>query len=54
MLDGTALIETVTASGYQPDVLDPGQTYYWKITEVNEAETPSRWEGDVWEFTTSE
>jgi hypothetical protein len=27
-------------------------TYYWKINEVNMAETPTTWEGDIWNFTT--
>ncbi|MBN1360118.1 MAG: PD40 domain-containing protein [Sedimentisphaerales bacterium] len=54
VVDSTALVDTVTASCWQTGVLEPGQTYYWRIVEVNEAETPSRWEGDVWQFTTSE
>ena len=29
--------------------LDPSQTYYWRIDEVND---PNIWEGDVWSFTT--
>jgi len=29
-----------------------GRTYYWKVNEVNDAATPSTWEGDVWSFTT--
>jgi|GEM_PF-2382077 len=52
VVDGTALIDTVTESSYQPSALDPGQTYYWKINEVNEAEAITSWEGDVWELTT--
>ncbi|MHC4546533.1 MAG: LamG domain-containing protein, partial [Planctomycetota bacterium] len=36
-----------------PGSLDPGQTYYWKINEVNMAEVPSTWEGAVWSFTTA-
>ncbi|MFQ6035785.1 MAG: discoidin domain-containing protein, partial [Sedimentisphaerales bacterium] len=32
--------------------LELGQTYYWKINEVNEAETPTTWQGDVWDFGT--
>jgi lysophospholipase L1-like esterase len=32
-----------------PPVL--GQTYYWRIDEVNDACAPYLWEGDVWEFT---
>jgi len=34
--------------------LDLGQTYYWKVNEVNEAETPTTWEGDLWNFATRE
>jgi len=29
-------------------------TYYWKINEVNEAETTTTWQGDIWNFTTRE
>jgi hypothetical protein len=28
-----------------------GVTYYWKVDEVNEAEEPVLWAGDVWDFT---
>ncbi len=52
--DGTALTDSVTASTYNLDTLDLGTTYYWKINEVNEAMTPSVWEGDTWSFTTLE
>lgn len=52
--DGTAPVDTVTESSYRPDWLDPGQTYYWRINEINEAEDFSIWEGDVWEFRTIE
>lgn len=36
---------------------DPGplllaKTYYWRVDEVNEAASPSLWEGAVWDFTT--
>ena len=34
--------------------LEPGQTYYWKVNEVNETENPSTWEGPVWSFSTEE
>ncbi|MHC4703405.1 MAG: PA14 domain-containing protein, partial [Planctomycetota bacterium] len=33
-----------------PDGLVPGQTYYWRIDEVNDANTASPWKGDVWSF----
>jgi len=32
--------------------LDLGQTYYWKVSEVNLVETPLRLEGDVWNLAT--
>ena len=32
---------------YQPGTLDYGQTYYWRIDEVND---PCLWPGDVWSF----
>jgi hypothetical protein len=51
--DGTALVGTVAESRYDPGSLGLvyGQSYYWKVTEVNEAESPSSWEGDIWDFT---
>ena len=30
--------------------LTPGQTYYWRVDEVNNAEPDSPWKGDVWSF----
>ena len=34
-----------------PEGLVPGTTYYWRIDEVNDANTASPWKGDVWSFT---
>jgi len=47
-----ALVKTVTAHslGLGSLGLQYGKTYYWKVTEVNDAATPSSWEGDVWSF----
>jgi hypothetical protein len=36
---------------YDPGVLDYGETYYWRIVEVNEANAESPWVGPVWSFT---
>jgi hypothetical protein len=33
-----------------PDGLIPGTTYYWRIDEVNEAESDSPWKGEIWSF----
>jgi len=54
VIDGTAGVTTVTEASYGPLSLDLGQTYYWKINEVNMAETPTTWESDLWNFTTPE
>ena len=29
-----------------------GQTYHWRVDEVNDAETPTTWQSEVWNFTT--
>ena len=34
--------------------LQLGQTYYWQVNEVNEAEVPATWEGDIVAFSTRE
>ncbi|MFQ6035968.1 MAG: LamG-like jellyroll fold domain-containing protein [Sedimentisphaerales bacterium] len=41
-------------ANYNTGPLDLGQAYYWKVNEVNEAETPTTWQGDVWNFSTQE
>jgi hypothetical protein len=51
---GTAPMETLTETSYGPLALDLGKTYFWRIDEVNEAETPEKWQGDTWYFTTQE
>ncbi|MHC4630127.1 MAG: LamG-like jellyroll fold domain-containing protein, partial [Planctomycetota bacterium] len=54
VIDGTAAVATVSETSYGPLSLDLGMTYYWKINEVNLAETPTTLEGDLWNFTTAE
>jgi regulation of enolase protein 1 (concanavalin A-like superfamily) len=51
VVDGTVLAGTTTESNFQPAPLDLGQTYFWKVDEVNEA---ASWPGDLWSFTTTE
>jgi hypothetical protein len=51
---------TLTDSVDQPSfdtasqTLALGQTYHWRIDEVNDAETPTTWPSDVWSFTTTD
>jgi hypothetical protein len=43
-----------TLTSYDPGPLELGQTYYWRIDEVNEPEPNSPWIGSVWEFTVAD
>ena len=54
VIDGNAPVTTVTEASYGPLLLDLDTTYYWKINEVNMAETITTWESDIWNFTTHE
>ena len=54
VIDSTVGATTVTEASYGPMLLDLGQTYFWRVDEVNEAEMPTTLEGDLWNFTTSE
>jgi len=54
VIDGNAPVNTVTDASYGPIPLDLGSTYYWRIDEVNETETPTTWQGDIWSFSTQE
>jgi len=52
--EGTARVDTVTQNSYSPGDLEFGNTYYWKVTEVNEAAAVTSWESDLWSFSTQE
>ncbi|MBN1508516.1 MAG: hypothetical protein JW955_16830 [Sedimentisphaerales bacterium] len=52
--DGTAPVDTAESDSFYPGSLSLGQTYYWRVDEVNEAATPSIWQSDVWSFSTKE
>ncbi len=54
VIDGTAPVGTVTETSHGLLALDLDTAYYWKVNEVNEAETPSIWESAVWSFTTTD
>jgi hypothetical protein len=52
VIDGSAVVATVSASSYDPGPLDLGTAYFWKINEMNDLGTPASYEGDLWAFTT--
>ena len=51
VIDGNVPAINVTDASYR-SVLDLSSTYYWRVDEVNEAETPITWQGEVWSFST--
>jgi len=51
--DGTVPVATVSQATYAPTDLRLDTTYYWKVVEVNQAESPSAWDGTVWSFSTA-
>jgi len=53
VIDGTAPVNTVTENSYGT-LLDVDSTYYWRVDEVNDAETPTTWQGDIWSLSTPE
>ncbi|HUV63923.1 MAG TPA: LamG-like jellyroll fold domain-containing protein, partial [Sedimentisphaerales bacterium] len=52
VMDGIAPVSTVTEASYSPGPLDVDGTYYWRIDEVNDVQTPATWRSDIWSFTT--
>jgi len=46
------LLSSTCESSYGPLSLDMGTTYYWKVSEVNNAGQPNAWHSDVLSFTT--
>jgi hypothetical protein len=49
-----ALIDTVDTATTTTDALDYNTTYFWSITEVNDAAAPTVHAGDLWSFSTPE
>ena len=54
VIDSNVPVSIVTEAGDVPLSLDLGETYYWKVNEVNMAETPPMLESDIWNFATRE
>jgi hypothetical protein len=51
VLGGAARVSSVTAARYDAGGLDLSRTYYWRIDEVDTAQSPAI-AGDLWSFTT--
>ncbi|UCD49139.1 MAG: fasciclin domain-containing protein [Phycisphaerales bacterium] len=53
---GAALVDVVDDTSFDLGsmALNIGTTYYWKVNEVNDAETPSFLDGDIWSFATQD
>jgi len=43
---------SVDVTSYDAGQLELGTTYYWRVDEVNDANSESPWTGNVWSFTT--
>jgi hypothetical protein len=52
VLEGTAYAGSVTEASYDAGALDLGKTYYWRVDEFNEAQTPTTLESELWNFAT--
>ena len=52
--DGSAPAVDVSANNLDLALagINMGETYYWRVEEVNDAESPSVWAGPVWDFST--
>jgi hypothetical protein len=48
---GVLQSENQTETSYELDTLDYGQTYYWRIDEINAPPDTTVYKGDVWSFT---
>ena len=53
VIEGTATAVSLDEPGFAPEDLMLGQEYFWRVDEVNEAETPTSLDGIVWSFTTT-
>ena len=48
-----ALVGTTAESSFDAGALSHGTAYYWSVTEVNEAATPTAYAGPIWSFSTA-
>jgi hypothetical protein len=52
VMSGTEPTATLSEASYDVGTLELGQSYYWRVDEVNNSEIPPMWQGDVWSFNT--
>ncbi|MCP4451706.1 MAG: discoidin domain-containing protein, partial [Planctomycetes bacterium] len=54
LIDGSATSVTTSTNSLSLSDIggELGQTYYWRVDEVNDAEVPSVWAGPMWTFST--
>jgi hypothetical protein len=52
--NGTVAARTTAEAAFDPGSLLLAKSYYWRVDEVNEATSPSLWQGPVWSFVTSQ
>jgi hypothetical protein len=44
--------ENLSVNAYDPNgLLDFGETYYWRVDEINDLDPNSPWKGNLWSFT---
>jgi len=51
--ESTAFKCTQTSTSTLLGQLEPNETYYWRVDEVNDNKIGSPWKGEVWEFKTA-
>jgi hypothetical protein len=54
VIDGNAPVITVDQPSYGPLSLELGNTYYWRVDEVNSNQANPVWQGGTWSFSTTE
>ncbi len=53
VLTATEPVATVADPFFDAGHLSLSTTYFWRVDETNQAQTPAVWEGKVWSFSTS-
>ena len=54
VMDAAEPVTTVTNPLFESSPLVLANTYYWRVDEINENESPAIWLGPVWSFTTAD